>query len=141
MFVSHSLLETEKIAQNFLGKLVKENVATTILLSGDLGSGKTTFVKALGKLLGVTETIQSPTFVIMKQFPVTEGIFKKLVHIDAYRFENEKEASVLKLEALFADPDNLIMIEWPERIASFLPKDARKIHFSFIDKDTRQIIL
>ena len=74
-FISKSLGETAEIASNFASTLEsKENGATTVGLYGDLGSGKTTFMKYLALSLGITETIQSPTFVIMKSFNLQSSI-------------------------------------------------------------------
>src|SRR3989344_3743235 len=90
------------------------NGATTLLLSGELGAGKTAFVKALARILGIKEDIISPTFVIMKFYPLTGQLFKQLIHIDAYRLEKADELTHLGFEELCKDPVNLICIEWPE---------------------------
>ena len=73
-----------QLAAEVLKKLKTKNTATVVALSGDLGAGKTTFVQALGKELGVTETMQSPTYVLMKKYEIKKALpFKTLVHIDA----------------------------------------------------------
>src|SRR3989344_466635 len=94
--------ETKKIAEN-LAKEIKpnKNSATVIGLYGELGSGKTTFMKFFASSLGITETIQSPTFVIMKFYKIPPNYllpttkYSSLIHIDAYRLEKEEE--LLKL--------------------------------------------
>ncbi len=110
--------------------------ATVIALQGDLGAGKTTFAQAFGKIMGVTENMPSPTFVIMKSYdidPAKTGQvgrgFKKLIHIDAYRLEKEEELLHLGWDELIQNPENIILIEWPERVEKLIPKDAKRIHF------------
>ncbi len=94
--------------------------AALILLRGDLGAGKTTLTKALAATLGVTETVTSPTFVVMRSYETAHESFTRLVHIDAYRIEAEAEVAVLRIPELFTDPETLIVIEWPERIPNTL---------------------
>jgi len=104
--------------------------AALIMLCGDLGAGKTTFVQALAKELGVTKTVQSPTYVLMKKYQTTNSKFKTLVHIDLYRLEKPEELAVLQLENYLSDPYALVCIEWPERAGNLLPNPALTIKFS-----------
>ena len=117
---SHSLEETKDIAANWLGTISKKytgrDEALLVGLSGHLGAGKTAFVKAVAQHLGVTEDVTSPTFVIMKMYPVTHPYWHRLVHIDAYRLERREELEALRWEQLIADPHNLILCEWPENV-------------------------
>jgi len=103
--------------------------ATVIALQGELGSGKTTFAQGFGKILGVEEPMQSPTFVIMKSYDIDWRGFKKLIHIDAYRLEKEEELLNLGWEDLLKDPGNIILIEWPENVPGLIPTNAQRIHF------------
>lgn len=145
--ISNSLEETNKIAAEWLEhvsahslSLGKVNGGVIVGLSGDLGSGKTTFTQSVALSLGITEFVTSPTFVIMKIYPTKHALFKKLIHIDAYRFEKPEELAVLNFEQIVADPDNLILIEWAEKIAEALPVDTRKITFEVIGENQRKII-
>jgi tRNA threonylcarbamoyladenosine biosynthesis protein TsaE len=113
----------------------KKETAALITLQGDLGAGKTTFVQAFAKALGVTATVQSPTYVLMKNYDISKSSnsdfpFTKLVHIDAYRLEKPEQFSSLKPEQFLQDPKNIICIEWPERIEGMLPKADIVLHFS-----------
>lgn len=103
--------------------------ATVIALQGDLGSGKTHFAQNFGKVLGVEENMPSPTFVIMKNYNINSWGFKKLIHIDAYRLEKEEELINLGWNEMVKDPENIILIEWPERVPNLIPKDAKRIVF------------
>ena len=145
---SHSLAETEHIAENWLGlisnKYADHDEALIVGLSGHLGAGKTAFTKAIAKLLGVTEEVTSPTFVIMKMYDlkyeaknstsqtgakIVETPWKRLVHIDAYRLERREELGALDWEKLVADRNNLILIEWPENVG--LNDFESQAHLSF----------
>ncbi|HRH31345.1 MAG TPA: tRNA (adenosine(37)-N6)-threonylcarbamoyltransferase complex ATPase subunit type 1 TsaE, partial [Candidatus Paceibacterota bacterium] len=100
----------------------KSDSATIVALWGDLGAGKTTLTQYLAKSYGIDDEVVSPTFVIMKIYPLEEaGKFGQLIHIDAYRFENPEEASGIRLHEYIADPKNLILIEWPELLGDRLP--------------------
>jgi len=134
--VSHSLEETEKIAEDWLAEIsrmaagrknsdnvagkdsVGESVLATVVgLSGHLGAGKTAFTKLAAKALGVNSTVTSPTFVLMKLYDINGSWpWKKLVHIDAYRFEKPEELKALNYEKIIADKDNLVLVEWPENV-------------------------
>lgn len=113
--------------------------AVIIALSGDLGVGKTTITKEIAKHLGVTENVISPTFVIMKIYKTKNKIFKNLIHIDAYRLEKEEEIFMLGWKELIEDKDNLILLEWPERVAQYLPTDVFSINIEHKDDTTRSI--
>ncbi len=101
-----------------------------VALSGDLGAGKTTFVQALARALGIAETVQSPTYVLMKSYPIAYRQFTTLIHIDAYRLEKPEEFAALRPEIFLADPTNLVCIEWPEKVGEALPKPDLLLKFS-----------
>ena len=149
--ISHSILETENFARDFL-KSIGGNTssgACVVGLYGNLGSGKTAFTQMVAKLLGVEETVTSPTYVIEKIYTL-EGekarfansfptVFKHLIHIDAYRLEKSSELAHLGWADIIKDPSNLILIEWPERVADIMPVDHIRLKFTFIDESSREI--
>ena len=115
-------------------------------LFGDLGAGKTTFTKAVASVLGIEETVASPTFVIEKIYATPlkfrgTSKFKHLIHIDAYRLESGQELLKLGWQEICENPQNLILIEWPEKVQEILPSDMIKLYFEFIDEKTRQITI
>lgn len=136
-----SLKETQQLAQQLVSSLVpKKDCATALLFSGDLGAGKTTFTKSVARALGVKGSVISPTFILEKRYTIKNNpSFKSLVHIDAYRFEVEEEAKVLNLEESAKDPHSLIIIEWPERLGKYKPKNAHTVFFKGIDENTKEI--
>ena len=139
-FVSRSLTDTRAWAEAFLESLEPHNQATVVALSGDLGAGKTAFVKELANLMGVPiHDVTSPTFVIEKIYAISHSHFTHLIHIDAYRLEEEKELVSLGWNDVSVDPKNIILIEWPEMVKGLIPNDAEKITFRFVDEETREI--
>ena len=113
--------------------------ATVLALHGDLGTGKTTFVQTLAKSLGVEETVNSPTFVIMKKYEVA-GPYQTLIHIDAYRLESVDEMTVLGFTDLLSQKSTIICIEWAEKIEPLLPDSAIHLHFD-LSGETRTLKL
>ena len=137
--LSKSSEETNKIAKDFLETIHHAGESCVVALRGDLGAGKTAFAQEVGKILGVVENMHSPTFVIEKIYPIDWRGFKNLIHIDAYRLEKDSELLHLGWEEIIKEPENLILIEWPENVAGIIPKNAKRIHFKFIDEVTREI--
>ncbi len=140
---SHCLADTAAEAMNVLEILKKKregvDKATVVGLSGDLGSGKTAFSQAMANILGVTETVTSPTFIIEKLYHTKDTVFPQFVHIDAYRLDEARELEVLGFKDLLQQRGTLVFIEWPERVKEVLPLDTYMINFKFIDEDTRMI--
>jgi len=145
--ISKNLEETADFAVSFVKNLKPaKNGATVFGLSGDLGSGKTTFTKEVASLLGIKkEEVTSPTFVIEKIYKLKANSYKldfsHLIHIDAYRLEKAEELLHLGWKEITADPKNLIFIEWGEKVKEILPLQTRTILFEFVDENTRTIQL
>lgn len=137
--IANSLLQTSQIAHDFVKSLTPGAGATLVCLSGDLGSGKTTFTKALAAAIGVTETITSPTFVIEKIYELTGQPFSFLIHIDAYRLEKEEELLHLGWNEIIKNPENLIVLEWPEKVSGIIPEGAITISLAVVDENSREI--
>lgn len=129
-----TLKELEEEVARFIDNLTpSEGGATLVTLSGELGAGKTAFAKAVAKALGVAEPVTSPTFVLEKIYTLPQNSghrksrFKRLVHIDAYRLEDAAELAPLGFDELMRDSGNLVMIEWPERVADALPAPVKHV--------------
>jgi tRNA threonylcarbamoyladenosine biosynthesis protein TsaE len=119
----------------------KKERATILALSGDLGAGKTTITKEIANILGVKENVISPTFVIMKIYQIKNKVFKNLIHIDAYRLDKSEELLKIGWEEISKNKENLIIIEWPERVPDCLPVDIYRIDLEHRDENTRLIKL
>ena len=98
-------------------------------LVGELGSGKTTYVQQKAKELGITETVTSPTFVLLKIYKIPSGEFERMVHMDVYRLKNEQEFKDLNIDDMLNNPKNLVMIEWADKVKNLLPKDTTWTEF------------
>lgn len=131
-----TLLELEAEAARFVGSLARsEQGATLVTLSGELGAGKTSFVQAIARTLGVEEIVTSPTFVLEKIYllPQIDGhfvSFKHLIHVDAYRLEKGSELAPLGFDELMKDAGNLILLEWPEKVNDALLSPS--VHISIV---------
>ncbi len=142
-----SLTELGALAEEFLCGLVKlssSSRATVVGLSGDLGSGKTAFVKCVAAALGIVDIVTSPTFILEKVYIVprgslVDGRFTKLIHIDAYRLEGGIEMAALDWGTLLADEYNLIFLEWPEQVVNAMPKDMINLSFEHVSEGVRSI--
>lgn len=104
--------------------------ARVLALYGDLGAGKTAFTKVVAKQLGISESVTSPTFVVMKRYEPSIGSWRSLVHIDAYRLESVEELVVLGFWDWLLESNTLIIIEWADKVESLLPTDTYKLRFS-----------
>jgi tRNA threonylcarbamoyladenosine biosynthesis protein TsaE len=143
---TYSPEETQVLAGEivtFLSKLDGiRGTSTIIALQGNLGAGKTVFAKGVAKFLGVKENVTSPTFVIEKQYTLpSEAPWKRLIHIDAYRLENETELSTIGWNSIATDPSNLIIIEWPEQVGLGVPERALWVEFEAVNETTRNILV
>jgi len=114
--VTHSPDETQELATAVADGLLaaKLDRASVVTLRGDLGAGKTTFAQGLLRALGVSDRVTSPTFVLMQRYPLAAGSFKDAYHVDAYRLMRTDDLASLGLDAVLADPKNLVIVEWPE---------------------------
>jgi tRNA threonylcarbamoyladenosine biosynthesis protein TsaE len=115
--ISASPEQTQEIGQAIGRSLQPGDV---ICLDGDLGAGKTTMCAGIGAGWGASEALTSPTYVIVHEH---EQAGRKLYHIDAYRLDKEADAESVGLDDIF-DGSSIVLIEWPEKVKAWLPKDA-----------------
>jgi tRNA threonylcarbamoyladenosine biosynthesis protein TsaE len=139
-----NIQETKAFAAIFLKKLIPASAGATVIgLRGELGAGKTTFTQICANLLGISETVTSPTFVLLKKYKLNDkvlnGKFSFFIHIDAYRLKGGKELDAIGWQDIISDSKNLIMIEWPELVEEVMPANTRYIDFKHVDETTREI--
>ena len=149
--VSNSLKEFERVAEDFVKTLLpNKDMAVIVGLYGNLGAGKTTFTQIVAKAFGLEENVTSPTFVIEKIYPIrTDGRkrptssgaseFTHLIHIDAYRLEKSEELLHLGWKEIISDPNNLVLIEWPDRVEDIMPEHIKISLKTLENKDSREI--
>lgn len=127
-----SIGELERIASELINASQGKKIW---LVSGEMGAGKTTLIKAIGKVLGVKEQMASPTFSIVNEYAGTDG---RIYHFDFYRLKNEGEAYDIGVDEYF-DSGNYCFIEWPEKVSSLLPGSHFKVNLLMNDAVTRTI--
>ncbi len=110
-------------------ELVDSASANVWLLSGPLGSGKTVFARSVLRILGFRGAVPSPTFTLSRHYQTPRGRWTRVVHIDAYRIKNQAEEAALDITDAAQDPRCLVLIEWPERLASQLRTNALRLQF------------
>jgi tRNA threonylcarbamoyladenosine biosynthesis protein TsaE len=131
----NNIAEIEKVAKKFT-ELTKDK--KIFAFYGEMGVGKTTFIKQICKILGVEDNATSPTFALVNEYLTND---KKLIyHFDLYRLNNPQEAFDIGIFEYF-ESDNLCFIEWPEIIENFLPDDTSKIKLMLCDDNSRKIII
>ena len=110
---------------------------TLVLVRGPLGAGKTTLVQTLAKALGVKKVPKSPTFSLLRTYPVPGKTIQRLVHIDAYRLEGGEDVRALGLDELWHEPGTVTVIEWPEHLGRYLDTFPGKRLELFIEPEGR----
>ncbi|MDO8574146.1 MAG: tRNA (adenosine(37)-N6)-threonylcarbamoyltransferase complex ATPase subunit type 1 TsaE [bacterium] len=118
----------------------RNKCALILALKGDLGSGKTTFVQGFLRGLGVRKRVNSPTFVLMKRFKIHASRFKNAYHLDCYRIKKPKELLDLGLREILADPENIVLVEWPEKVSNFLPKKKIVVKFRYSKANNERLL-
>ena len=131
-FISQSVEETQAFAESLANDFKGGEV---LLLMGEMGAGKTHFVKGLAKGLGIDDVITSPTFALHNVY--TGRLM--LNHFDFYRIESSEEVAILGLDEYFYDKRGVAAIEWSENIAELLPKHCITVTIDKLDDDTRKI--
>ena len=136
-FITESSQETQDLGQKIAADLVGGEI---FALTGDLGSGKTTFVQGFSKGLGLASRIISPTFILMRKYRASD---KDFYHIDLYRLEKDVDKEVVNLGVtdIWGKPGNIVVIEWAEKIKDLIPKSAKWIFFENLGEDKRKITI
>ena len=156
-FKSFSSAETKKFAEQFASRVTRHGSrqgkgALVIALVGELGSGKTTFVQGFLRGLGVRKRAASPTFILFRRFALRHpparfaprskvgGHFVSIYHVDAYRIKKPQELLTLGFRDILADPQNLVLVEWADRVRWLLPKSTSWILFKHGKNEKERII-
>ncbi len=138
-YISKNEIETKDIAKEFASTLKGGDI---VLLIGNLGAGKTTFVKGLAEGLGITDDILSPTFTLLNIYnlqPNTSHL-RQLIHVDTYRLKTEQELIDIGIEDYLGDQQTLCVIEWPEKIQNLLKnRKTVKVTIEHLQTEKRKI--
>jgi tRNA threonylcarbamoyladenosine biosynthesis protein TsaE len=133
--ISYTLDRIEEVSIK-LSKLLPVN--GMVFLEGPMGSGKTTLTRAILKQLGVIDSVNSPTFSIINTYHTNSS--KTVFHADLYRIENEDQLFQIGFED-YMNPDNLLFIEWPDRLKTLKPNNYHQIKLTTTDDQTRVLRL
>ena len=131
MILKYSLKNIDKIAR----KLLEESKTKTILFKGEMGSGKTTLISAMVKILGGESKVSSPTFSIVNEYKVKSDI---VYHFDFYRIKNQIEALDIGIEDYFYS-GNWNFVEWPDKIKPLLPNNTTTVKLSILSNQEREL--
>jgi tRNA threonylcarbamoyladenosine biosynthesis protein TsaE len=138
--------ETKKLGQKIGADLnsskqqvVSSKGATVIGLSGNLGSGKTTFTQGFTRGIGIKQRIVSPTFILMRTYEIPKGEHKHFYHIDLYRLEGSVASQLadLGIGEILGDPENIVLVEWAERAEAILTPN-KSIDFEVLSENKRK---
>lgn len=133
--IHFNLKEIEKTAKRFLESTGSNKVFT---FSGELGAGKTTFIATLCKVLGVAETVTSPTYSIIQEYKTNESAI--IFHIDLYRLKSKEEAMDAGVEDCLLSND-ICMVEWPERAPDLFPEKTVHSSLEILSETKRKLII
>ena len=138
-FTINSLDEIDKVAEDFIQYISESDLESNIFaFYGKMGAGKTTFIKAICKALGVKDIVNSPTFTIINEYKSSRGF--PVYHFDFYRINKIQEAFDIGTEDYFAG-NGLCLIEWPEKIEEILPEDHIKVTITTNDDLSRTVAI
>jgi tRNA threonylcarbamoyladenosine biosynthesis protein TsaE len=144
-FISNSPSQTKNFAKKIAKILIsRKNTSKILALKGNLGAGKTTFLKGFAKSLGIKEKIISPTFIIMRKHAFLNKKSKSknyFYHFDCYRIQKQKEILDLGFKEIISDSQNIVAIEWAEKIKKILPKETFWLEFKILGKKKREILI
>ena len=132
-FFTKNVRETNRLAKLLAQEILKSKRGI-IGLQGELGAGKTTFIQAFAKGLGIRNKITSPSFVLMKKY-------KNFYHIDCYRIKTYKDILSLDFQEIISNPRNIVLIEWAEKIKKILPKNTIWLKFKIVSNNERKILI
>lgn len=149
IYKTTSVRQTQQAARDIISRFLsaERSGAFVLALSGELGAGKTHFAQGVAKFFGVGRNITSPTFVIMKRYDIVAentklaklyGI-KNLYHFDAYRISAPSELKDLGWEDIASNAQNMVVVEWAEKVKDIIPADAVWVEFKGYNGAKREL--
>jgi len=144
--LTNSPNQTKKVGEILAKEILKTPLrkqAFLLGLKGDLGGGKTTFLKGFAKGLKIREKILSPSFIILRRLKIGKnlGKFTTFYHIDCYRIKKSREILNLGFKEIISNPKNIVAIEWIDHIQRIISRDTLILRFEFANKNKRKIVL
>ena len=131
--------DIERAASEFVQYISECDAQSNIFaFYGNMGAGKTTFITAICKVLGVEDTVNSPTFTIVNEYRAAKGF--PIYHFDFYRINKLQEAYEIGIDEYFGG-DGLCLIEWPEKIEELLPQDIVSVNIKTLENGSREVVV
>lgn len=144
-FLSSSTKDTARLASLMAKEVLalppRTKGALVIALFGDLGAGKTFFVRAFAKQAGVRTRVTSPTFLLARRYPLHRKRYRNIFHVDAYRTAGANELKSAGLPDILKDRENIVLIEWPEKVARKLPEDTMEVRIGHGEESSERHIV
>lgn len=134
MKITYTLSQQDDVAH----QLISQSKSHIFLFYGEMGTGKTTLIKALCKALGVTDPVTSPTYSIVNEYVTTTQ--EQVYHFDFYRIEHPEEVLDIGFEQ-YVEQGKWIFIEWPQKIIGLLPENGQKVTFQRLTENERTIVI
>jgi tRNA threonylcarbamoyladenosine biosynthesis protein TsaE len=135
MEIIFKLDEIEATAKNFISFVGNYKILT---FNGELGAGKTTFINAVCKILGVEETVTSPTYALIQEYATKDN--KIIYHMDLYRIKNYEEALNAGIEDCLLSGE-LCMVEWPDKAIALFPKETIPVFLQTLENNFRKLVV
>ncbi len=129
--------KTEDKAKNFASSIIGFKNSLLINLKGNLGAGKTTFVRGLIQELGFDEFVKSPTFTIVESY---ESKNLKVFHFDLYRIENDRELQAIGVEDYLSEENAITLVEWPEKSERYFNNPDYIVELNHCNNDEKRLI-
>lgn len=164
--ITNNPKNTQRIAAKLAKQILQQEPggkAIVLALRGNLGAGKTTFLQGFARGLGIKEKVLSPTFVLMRKFQIPnyksrasskcpnsklalrfkiqDARYKFFYHIDCYRLKSKKDLETLGFKKINSNPENIIAIEWPEKISKILQSKFLEIKFIYLKDNKRKLAI
>lgn len=147
-YTTSSSTQTQEVAADFARRILIDfqrssmrDGAYIIALSGELGAGKTTFTQGFLKFFNVVDRVHSPTFVLVKHFPIpNHPLITDVYHFDCYRIEGERDLRTTGFFEAIKSRSSIVLVEWPERIQEFLPPKTLWVRCAHGRDDQERII-
>ncbi len=137
MTVDFTLQEIDAVARRFWDLYKDQHI---FIFKGDLGAGKTTFVRHLCSVLGVKDSVNSPTFAIINEYEADSQLFAgKVYHMDLYRMRNTEEAVAAGIEACLEEPGTMSFVEWPEQAPELFENGVAEVTLQTLNPEHRRL--
>lgn len=136
--ITRSVKQTQNLAAKILSLAAADQV-NVVSVEGEMGAGKTTLIQGMGRELGITRNLPSPTFILVRSYELLTTPWKNLYHVDLYRLKTAGEMRSMDLAELWQDQKNLVVIEWADRAEAVLPRKRVEVDIKVKGKDNRAI--